>query len=129
MPATKLDGQGTGFGLSTVFGIVAQSGGQVQVETTLGRGATFHVDLPRVVARSAAAKAGPVERARKGSGALLLAEDDPAVRLFARRSLEAAGDVPVYLFVRGRYLGSDPQATDEVIDDALNRFEDVFKLV
>jgi two-component system cell cycle sensor histidine kinase/response regulator CckA len=88
---TKLDGKGTGFGLSTVFGIVAQSGGQVQVETSLGQGAIFHIDLPRVVARSAAAKAGPVERAKRGSGAILLAEDDPAVRLFARRSLESAG--------------------------------------
>ncbi len=88
---TKLEGHGTGFGLSTVFGIVAQSGGQVQVETSLGQGATFHVDLPRVVGRSTAAAAGPVESARRGSGAVLLAEDDRAVRMFARRSLESAG--------------------------------------
>jgi two-component system, cell cycle sensor histidine kinase and response regulator CckA len=88
---TKLEGQGTGFGLSTVFGIVAQSGGQVQVETSLGQGATFHVDLPRVVGRSPAAAAGPVEPGRRGSGAVLLAEDDRAVRMFARRSLESAG--------------------------------------
>ena len=90
---TKVDGKGTGFGLSTVFGIVAQSGGQVQVETALGKGATFHVDLPRVRARSAIANAGPVEPGRRGSGAVLLAEDDRAVRMFARRSLESAGYV------------------------------------
>ena len=88
---TKLDGQGTGFGLSTVFGIVAKSGGQVQVETGLGKGATFHVDLPRVRARSATKEAGPVEPGRRGSGAVLLAEDDRTVRRFARRSLESAG--------------------------------------
>jgi PAS domain S-box-containing protein len=88
---TKVDGKGTGFGLSTVFGIVAQSGGQVQVETDLGKGSTFHVDLPRVRARSATEKAGPVEPGRRGSGAVLLAEDDRAVRMFARRSLESAG--------------------------------------
>jgi PAS domain S-box-containing protein len=88
---TKLDGQGTGFGLSTVFGIVAQSGGQVQVESAPGEGSTFHVDLPRVVGRSRAAKPRRDEPLRPGSGAILLAEDDPAVRLFARRSLESAG--------------------------------------
>ncbi|MEA2607000.1 MAG: two-component system, cell cycle sensor histidine kinase and response regulator CckA [Chloroflexota bacterium] len=88
---TKLDGQGTGFGLSTVFGIVAQSGGQVQVESTLGHGSTFHIDLPRVVGRSRAVKPSRDEPLRQGSGAILLAEDDPAVRLFARRSLESAG--------------------------------------
>ncbi len=88
---TKLDGQGTGFGLSTVFGIVAQSGGQVQVESAPGEGSTFHVDLPRVVGRSRAAKPPGDEPLRPGSGAILLAEDDPAVRLFARRSLELAG--------------------------------------
>ena len=88
---TKSDGQGTGFGLSTVFGIVAQSGGQVTVETALGVGSTFHVDLPRVAGRSAAAAPAEVEALRRGSGMVLLAEDDPAVRLFARRSLESAG--------------------------------------
>jgi PAS domain S-box-containing protein len=88
---TKSEGQGTGFGLSTVFGIVAQSGGQVQVETAPDKGSTFHVDLPRVAGKSAAVKPGRVERIRRGSGAILLAEDDPAVRLFARRSLESAG--------------------------------------
>jgi CheY-like chemotaxis protein len=88
---TKSEGQGTGFGLSTVFGIVAQSGGQVQVETALGEGSTFHIDLPRVVSRAAAPKAARAAPARRGTGAVLLAEDDPAVRLFARRSLESAG--------------------------------------
>jgi two-component system cell cycle sensor histidine kinase/response regulator CckA len=88
---TKLDGQGTGFGLSTVFGIVAQSGGQVQVETSLGMGSTFHIDLPRVVGKPATAAVPRDEPVRRGSGVILLAEDDPAVRLFARRSLEAAG--------------------------------------
>jgi two-component system cell cycle sensor histidine kinase/response regulator CckA len=88
---TKVDGQGTGFGLSTVFGIVAQSGGQVQVETAPGQGSTFHIDLPRVVGKSRAVKPSHDEPLRQGTGAILLAEDDPAVRLFARRSLESAG--------------------------------------
>jgi PAS domain S-box-containing protein len=88
---TKLDGQGTGFGLSTVFGIVAQSGGQVQVLTAPGKGATFHIDLPRVVATTPAAKPDRTEAPQRGTGVVLLAEDDAAVRAFARRALESAG--------------------------------------
>jgi two-component system cell cycle sensor histidine kinase/response regulator CckA len=88
---TKAEGKGTGFGLSTVFGIVAQSGGQVQVESVLGAGSTFHVDLPRIVAAVAESAPVTVEPLVRGTGVVLLAEDDPAVREFARRSLEAAG--------------------------------------
>jgi PAS domain S-box-containing protein len=88
---TKSAGHGTGFGLSTVFGIVAQSGGQVQVETAVGTGSTFHVDLPRVPGKSTAATPTRIEPIQRGSGTILLAEDDPAVRQFARRSLESAG--------------------------------------
>jgi two-component system cell cycle sensor histidine kinase/response regulator CckA len=88
---TKIEGQGTGFGLSTVLGIVAQSGGQIQVESAPGKGSTFHVDLPRVPGQIGAARPLRLETVRHGSGAVLLAEDDPAVRLFVRRSLENAG--------------------------------------
>ena len=88
---TKGPGKGTGLGLSTVFGIVAQSGGQIQVETEPGRGSTFHVDLPRV--RPAAAADPPDDDAAMATqtGVVLLAEDDPSVREFARRSLELGG--------------------------------------
>jgi signal transduction histidine kinase/CheY-like chemotaxis protein len=88
---TKGPGKGTGLGLSTVFGIVAQSGGQIGVETTPGEGSTFHVDLPRV---GAAVLPGPrllAEATLRRSGVVLLVEDDPAVREYARRGLEAAG--------------------------------------
>ena len=88
---TKAEGKGTGFGLSTVFGIVAQSGGQVQVETAPGEGSTFHVDLPRVMALRGVEGPASVAPARHRSGAVLLVEDDPAVREFARRSLEGTG--------------------------------------
>ena len=88
---TKLDGKGTGFGLSTVFGIVAQSGGQIQVETALGKGSTFHVDLPRVIAGAQPARPVSGKAPERGSGVVLLVEDDPAVREFTRRTLETAG--------------------------------------
>jgi CheY-like chemotaxis protein len=88
---TKPEGQGTGFGLSTVFGIVAQSGGQLQVETEVGSGSTFHVDLPRVVASARRTPAKPIKAAERVSGVILLVDDEPAVREFTRRSLETAG--------------------------------------
>jgi PAS domain S-box-containing protein len=88
---TKADGKGTGFGLSTVFGIVTQSGGQVQVVSTVGGGSTFHVDLPRVEPGVAQPRLPSKEPLLPASGTILLAEDDPAVREFTRRRLENAG--------------------------------------
>jgi two-component system cell cycle sensor histidine kinase/response regulator CckA len=87
---TKGPGKGTGLGLSTVFGIVAQSGGQIQVETSPGAGSTFHLDLPRV---PSARSHDPTVQAEAsvGTGVVLVVEDEPAVRDFVRRSLEGAG--------------------------------------
>ena len=88
---TKCLGKGTGLGLSTVFGIVAQSGGQIHVETTPGKGSTFLVDLPRVGASAVPRPRYVAELSPSRSGVVLLAEDDSAVREFARRSLEGRG--------------------------------------
>ena len=88
---TKGPGKGTGLGLSTVFSIVAQSGGQLQVESALGMGSTFYVDLPFVAAASHPQTRRPAEALTTRSGVVLLVEDDPSVREFARRSLETAG--------------------------------------
>jgi two-component system cell cycle sensor histidine kinase/response regulator CckA len=88
---TKSRGKGTGLGLSTVFGIVTQSGGQIQVETAPGKGSTFHIDLPRVGNAVLPAPSDAAEASLRRSGVVLVAEDDPAVREFARRSLVAAG--------------------------------------
>jgi PAS domain S-box-containing protein len=88
---TKGPGKGTGLGLSTVFGIVAQSGGQIQVETSPGEGSTFHVDLPRLGTAVLPGPQHPAEATPRRSGVVLVVEDDPAVREFARRGLEATG--------------------------------------
>jgi CheY-like chemotaxis protein len=78
---TKAGGQGTGLGLSTVYGIVRQSGGHVEVESQPGRGATFRIYLPRleepVEASPLALAAASVPR---GSETVLLVEDEPDVR-------------------------------------------------
>jgi PAS domain S-box-containing protein len=89
---TKDPDKGTGLGLSTVFGIVAQSGGQLHVETEPGTGSTFHVDLPRVApGRRLAPRRTRTRAMPSRTGVVLVVDDDPAVREFARRSLERAG--------------------------------------
>ena len=88
---TKDIGKGTGLGLATVFGIVNQSGGHVEVTSEVGVGTTFRVYLPQatVVARE------PVERGRQdsppGSETILLVEDEPALRALSKRVLTACG--------------------------------------
>lgn len=89
---TKPPGRGTGLGLSTVFGIVKQSGGFIRVASEEGVGSTFEVYLPRTDAepepRSMHPLGAPVAA---GSGTILVVEDNAAVRSVLHRSLERAG--------------------------------------
>ncbi len=88
---TKPPAHGAGLGLATVYGIVKQSGGDVWVETSPGRGTTFTVFLPVASApESREAHAAPASR-REVSGTVLLVEDDPGVREFAEEVLTGAG--------------------------------------
>jgi two-component system, cell cycle sensor histidine kinase and response regulator CckA len=89
---TKPLGQGTGLGLSTVYGIVQQSGGFIQLDSTVGRGSTFRVFLPRLSC-SAEPIVPPVVPEEIGSGCetLLVVEDEPYVRKIVRRALERSG--------------------------------------
>jgi len=89
---TKEPGRGTGLGLSTVYGIVKQSGGNVWVYSEPGAGTTFKVYLPRVeAAQDGASREKPVSMAPGGSETILLAEDEQVVRELTRRILESNG--------------------------------------
>ena len=89
---TKGLGQGTGLGLSTVFGIVKQSGGQIALETKVGQGSTFTIYLPRAGEGTIAEPRAPLATGRlSGAETILLAEDEDAVRGLVRRILEKQG--------------------------------------
>jgi two-component system cell cycle sensor histidine kinase/response regulator CckA len=87
---TKGIGQGTGLGLSTVHGIVEQSGGCVSVESEPGLGTTFRVYLPAVDEAVPEPKELPVE-SPTGNERVLLVEDNDAVRGLVREMLEDRG--------------------------------------
>jgi len=89
---TKESGRGTGLGLSTVYGIVKQSGGYVWVYSEVGRGSSFKVYLPRVEEGAEVLPAVKAARGeQKGSETILLVEDQPQVRELARMTLSEKG--------------------------------------
>jgi signal transduction histidine kinase/CheY-like chemotaxis protein len=90
---TKGEGQGTGLGLSTVYGIVRQAGGRIAVDSAPGRGTTFRVCLPSAETAPAEAPSSPARANVRAAGGrrILLVEDDELVRRAARRMLEKAG--------------------------------------
>jgi len=91
---TKAVGSGTGLGLATVYGIVEQTGGFLDLESEVGVGTTFSIFLPVHAAEAVAQKADPKEpSARDLSGAetILLVEDEDPVRVFSARALRNKG--------------------------------------
>ncbi|NTU76704.1 MAG: response regulator, partial [Alphaproteobacteria bacterium] len=97
--STKEVGSGTGLGLSTVYGVVRQTGGFISVESRVGHGTTFTVFFPglsenekiedvRVQDDSREDKPGPD---LTGVGTVLLVEDEDAVRVFSARALRNKG--------------------------------------
>ena len=89
---TKPPGEGTGLGLSTVYGIVTQSGGDVWIDSEPGRGTTVRVCLPRIDASlDAAQEPEPPAGYATGSETILLVEDDPAVRTLTANWLSRCG--------------------------------------
>ena len=89
---TKPDGRGTGLGLSTVYGIVKQIGGNVWVYSEVGQGTTIKVYLPRTQEPEAALgdHAAPAVH-KRGTETILLVEDDDQVRKLVRDLLMRAG--------------------------------------
>jgi two-component system, cell cycle sensor histidine kinase and response regulator CckA len=89
---TKDVGMGTGLGLASVYGIVHQHQGWIEVESAIGRGTTFRVYLP--TSKEPAGKAGRAPKGapgKRGTETILLVEDEEPVRKLARTMLERLG--------------------------------------
>ena len=88
---TKEIGKGTGLGLATVYGILKQHQGWVEVESEPSRGTAFQIWLPAQVAAQEQVVAAEPEEPQGGSETILLVEDDAGVRNVARSTLRALG--------------------------------------
>ena len=102
---TKESGKGTGLGLATVYGIVTQSGGAIELDTAPGQGTTFSIHLPAAGDATNADLAPLEEPSSDASGTVLLVEDEEQVRVILGRALGAAG-------YRVLEAGSGPDALD-----------------
>lgn len=89
---TKEKGKGTGLGLSTVYGVVKQSGGYIEVESSVGKGTSFKIYLPRVDQNIEAERTevAPLSELR-GKETILLVEDEENLRTLTRNLLELYG--------------------------------------
>jgi len=98
---TKAVGEGTGLGLATVFGIVKQNDGFIDVRSQPGAGSTFTIYLPRHTGAAELASDGAPLPVARGSETILLVEDEAAVLRATARMLEAMG----YRVLRARTPG------------------------
>ena len=90
---TKDSGKGTGLGLATVYGIMTQHGGWIDVSSSPGRGTAFDLFWPcaLMAPESAVEPSPPDPEAKGGSETILIVEDEPGVQLAMRRILSTVG--------------------------------------
>ncbi|MFK8033367.1 MAG: cell cycle histidine kinase CckA [Hyphomicrobiales bacterium] len=117
---TKDVGQGTGLGLSTVYGIVKQTDGFIYVDSEVGKGTTFKIMLPRHVEEEGEEAAPEVKKPAEhadltGSACIMLVEDEEAVRAFAARALASRGYT-----VHEASTGTEALELIEEIDDTID---------
>lgn len=119
---TKDQGKGTGLGLATVYGVIQQSSGHLEVDSKLGEGTTFSIYLPRATEKAdtqdepavvAPAQRKPADLA--GTGNILFVEDEASVRVIAAKSLRKKG----YTVTEAE----DGEEALEILEDAPEPFD------
>lgn len=88
---TKEAGKGTGLGLATVFGIIKQSEGHIEVDSVVGSGTTFRIYLPQTDEEPEAGNGHEPLKSIRGRETILLVEDDDMVRQMTKMALERSG--------------------------------------
>jgi len=96
---TKKIGEGTGLGLATVYGIIRQTGGYIDVDSVVGRGTSFIVYLPKYISIEGEEDTAAQEDTQAiekeidltGTATILLVEDEEPVRMFSSRALSNKG--------------------------------------
>jgi two-component system, cell cycle sensor histidine kinase and response regulator CckA len=89
---TKEVGRGTGLGLATVYGIVTQAGGAIDVDTNVGRGTTFHLYFPETPEAADISELPATQTvSNRGSGTVLVVEDEAAVLTLVANGLRHVG--------------------------------------
>jgi signal transduction histidine kinase/CheY-like chemotaxis protein len=119
---TKAKDKGTGLGLATVYGLVAQSSGHIWVESEPGRGTTFTIYLPRTDGDTESAMGEDDADVPRGSEAVLIVEDDDAVRHVAASALRRLGyavDVAASGEEALQWLASRPASPALVLTDVV----------
>lgn len=118
--STKGHGLGTGLGLSTVYGIVKQSGGYIEVQSNAGEGSSFEIFLPRVDCEVDVNDSPEALRSSGKQATILLAEDEQPVREAVKRILAGEGH-RVIAATNGRealeYFTAHAQEVDVLVTD------------
>ena len=122
---TKAPGKGSGLGLSQVYGFVRQSNGQIEIDSTPGRGTTVRIFLPRLIDASEADADAPT--AERKAGSVLITEDDPDVLTVSVETLRmlgyevySAANAAEAMTILRRDVPIDVLFTDVVMPDGVN---------
>jgi len=133
---TKPEGHGTGLGLATVSGIVQQSGGTIDVESTVGVGTTFSLYFPAAALENAAVVEGAKAKRAGGSETILVVEDDAALLQILRDGLGqqgytvlAASSGQQALELACRHKGAIDLVVTDVIMPGMSGYELVSRLL